>query len=109
MEPSFQTMNRFENQIAIVTGGTSGLGLAITRRLQSEGALVFTFDLASRTVETITDDVTNESQLKAAIEQIITQRGRIDILVNCAGVTGKTNIKSHEVTLDDFEFVMRTN
>lgn len=99
-------MKRFENQTAIVTGGNSGLGLAITRRLENEGAFVAVFD----TVNTpFALDVTNESAVKAAVDKVLSLRGRIDVLVNCAGVTGKTNIKSHEVDLADFDFVMRTN
>ena len=112
-------MNRFENQTAIVTGGTSGLGLAIARRLIAEGAYVVVWDMNSKACAELAKefdargscwpvDVTNESQVKAAVDQV-TELTKIDILVNCAGVTGKTNIKSHEVTLDDFEFVLRVN
>ena len=113
-------MNRFENQTAIVTGGTSGLGLAIARRLAAEGAYVAIFDMNPQSCEEVDKefrgrgscwvvDVTNEAQVKAAIGNVAAQRGKIHALVNSAGVTGKTNIKSHEVTLPDFEFVMRVN
>jgi len=113
-------MNRFANQTAIVTGGTSGLGLAITRRLQAEGAFVAVFDFDSKAFSQLADefgeggtclkvDVTNESEVRTAMERVLAERGRIDILVNSAGVTGKTNIKSHEVEFGDFDFVMRTN
>lgn len=113
-------MNRFENQTAIVTGGTSGLGLAIARRLISEGAFVVVWDMNAKACDELAKvlgsrgrcdvfDVTNEAQVRAAIGLVAANRGKIDILVNCAGITGKTNIKSHEVTLDDFEFVLRVN
>ena len=112
-------MNRFENQTAIVTGGTSGLGLAISRRLISEGAYVVVWDMNSKACAELARefgargscwpvDVTNEAQIKDAVANVA-ELTKIDILVNCAGVTGKTNIKSHEVTLDDFEFVLRVN
>jgi 3-oxoacyl-[acyl-carrier protein] reductase len=54
-------------------------------------------------------DVTNEGQVKSVADQIAEQFGRIDILVNSAGVTGKTNIKTHEVELNDFRFVFEVN
>ena len=113
-------MNRFENQTAIVTGGTSGLGLAITHRLVSEGAFVVVWDTNAKACAELAEelgargscnvvDVTNEAQVKAAVGLVSSERGKIDVLVNCAGVTGKTNIKSHEVTRDDFDLVMRVN
>jgi NAD(P)-dependent dehydrogenase (short-subunit alcohol dehydrogenase family) len=112
--------HRFADQTAIVTGGTSGLGLAITRRLQAEGAFVVAFDLnpkafAQLMVEfgacgtCLEVDVTDEAKVRAAVERVVTDRNRIEILVNSAGVTGKTNIKSHEVDFNDFDFVVRTN
>lgn len=112
--------NRFEYQIAVVTGGSSGLGMAIAQRLHDEGAFVVVFDFNPQAFPAVAArlgtrgsclevDVTSEARVGAAVERVLAERGRIDILVNCAGVTGKTNIKSHEVELSDFDFVMRTN
>src|SRR5687768_3134131 len=103
-------MNRFENQTAIVTGGTSGLGLAIARRLISEGGFVVVWDTNAKACELVGSelgkggscdvvDVTNEAQVQAGVGRAFAKRGKIDVLVNCAGITGKTNIKSHEVAL----------
>jgi 3-oxoacyl-[acyl-carrier protein] reductase len=113
-------MNRFEYQIAVVTGGTSGLGLSIALRLHAEGAFVVVLDFNQNAFPAVAAklgsrgmclevDVTSEVRVQAAMERILGERGRIDVLVNCAGVTGKTNIKSHEVELSDFDFVIRTN
>ena len=110
----------FPEQTAIVTGGASGLGLAITRRLQSAGVFVAVLDFETKTFGAraaefgaqgacVKVDVTDEASVKAAVAEVLKSRGRIDILVNSAGVTGKTNLKSHEVTLEDFEFVHRVN
>src|SRR5687768_17923730 len=109
-------IQRFSNQTAIITGGTSGLGLSIAKRLLDEGASVFVFDCRAAEFAEFRDraaclqvNVTNESEVQVAVQRVHTGHNRIDVLVNCAGVTGKTNLKSHEVDLADFDFVIRTN
>jgi 3-oxoacyl-[acyl-carrier protein] reductase len=111
--------NRFTGQGAVVTGGASGLGLAIARRLQAEGARVALFDrdaagLAAAAAElgpghrAVAVDVTSEPEVAAALAGLA-DWGSVDLLVNCAGITGRTNLKAHEVPLDDFERVLRIN
>jgi NAD(P)-dependent dehydrogenase (short-subunit alcohol dehydrogenase family) len=111
---------RFDNQVAIITGGADGLGFALAKRLAGEGAFVVVFDFVEEKLQcaqaalgsggaSMKVDVTDPAAVRAAVEQLITQKGRVDILVNCAGVTGRTGIKSHEVTLDDFDRVMNVN
>lgn len=113
-------MNRFAGQTAVVTGGASGLGLAIVRRLVAEGAFVAVLEVQPsvdaalrREIETngmlLNADVAEEAQAAEAIDHVATARGRIDILVNSAGVTGKTGIKPHEVEAADFDRVFRIN
>jgi 3-oxoacyl-[acyl-carrier protein] reductase len=110
---------RFAGQGAVITGGASGLGLAIARRLVAEGARVALFDLeaaklAAAAVEfgpahrTARVDVTSEPEVAAAFAALA-EWGSVDLLVNCAGITGRTNLKAHEVPLDDFERVVRIN
>ena len=110
----------FQGQTAIVTGGASGLGLAITRRLQAAGVFVTVFDFDAKKFSELNAefgakgtclkvDVTDEASVSAAVAQVRGRRPRIDILANCAGITGKTNLKSHEVSLEDFELVFRIN
>lgn len=105
-------MNTFKDQVAIVTGAASGLGLAIATKLQGEGAQVVALDLNEATVPgavSFAIDLTKEDQVANVVNQIGERFGRIDILVNSAGVTGATNIKSHEVDTQNLRFVFDVN
>jgi len=112
--------NGLSGQLAIVTGAASGLGMAIAKRLHSEGARVVMLDVNEVAVQSAEKavgdnaaacavDVTDESQVSSVIERIGKDFGRIDILVNSAGITGKTNVKSHEVDPADVRHVFNVN
>ncbi|MFN0088606.1 MAG: SDR family NAD(P)-dependent oxidoreductase [Blastocatellia bacterium] len=112
--------NQFEGQVAVITGGGSGLGLAIATRLAAEGARVAMIDLREEPLQAAVQtvgangaifpcDVTNEAQVAEVMGRIAERMGRIDILVNSAGVTGRTNVRTHEVEFDDFKFVFDVN
>ena len=112
--------NTFDDQVAVITGAASGLGLAIARRLMMEGARVALFDLGAERLQSVARelggsavacecDVTNDVQVRDQIDRIADQFGRLDILINSAGITGRTNIKSHEVDPQDFKFVFEVN
>ncbi len=106
----------FNDQVAIVTGGSSGLGLSISKALLESGAQVVVLDLKNHpdlekhsAAHFIIADVTNEEKLKEAVNSIWNQFGRIDILVNSAGITDKTNFKSHETSTEDLRRVFEIN
>jgi 3-oxoacyl-[acyl-carrier protein] reductase len=106
--------------VAIITGGADGLGFAIAERLVRKGALVALFDFNEEALQKAQRelgeptfvakvDVADRTAVGLAVEAVVEAFGRIDILINCAGITGRTNIKSHEVDLEDFNRVMRVN
>lgn len=110
----------WNEQTALITGGADGLGLALAKELASRGVSVSIFDINDQKLNhakkivgdacsAFAVDVTNSEQVCDAVSAIIKERGRIDILVNSAGIVGKTNIKSHEVDLADFDRVMNIN
>ena len=110
----------FENSVAIITGAASGLGLAIAKKLSQLKVRLVLFDsnkasllkIKSEFQEEInlyTVDVTSEDEVKKAIDEVANQFGSVDILINGAGITGKTNIKSHEVEYADLKSVFDVN
>lgn len=111
----------FTDQVAIITGAASGLGAQIALKFSSMGMKnLALFDKDSGGLDNIRNllstgstayviDITNENEVESIIGQVARDYGRIDILINCAGITGRTNILSHEVSLDDFRRVLDVN
>ena len=106
-------------QTAMVTGGATGIGEAISKRLADAGATVVVADLNKEGAEKaaaslpnnsfgVEVDVSSSSSVKAAVDAVLAKTGRIHILVNNAGVAGKA-APIQDQTDEDFERVMQIN
>ena len=83
--------HRFAGRVALVTGGSSGIGAATARRLLDEGARVASLDLGADAPEgmlALKADVADSAQVDAAVARATEELGPLDILVCSAGVPG---------------------
>jgi NAD(P)-dependent dehydrogenase (short-subunit alcohol dehydrogenase family) len=93
---------------AVVTGGGSGIGLAVAERLRKDGYQVATVDLKpSETQLAFTADVTNRAQIDAALSGIREQLGPITVLVNAAGLDGFKRF--HHIEFADWQRLIDVN
>ncbi|NBB19859.1 SDR family oxidoreductase [Runella sp. CRIBMP] len=113
-------MNEFSGQVALVTGAASGIGLVVAHKLLDEGAQVALLDFNEKGLQqefesygdrvlVIGIDITDEARVQEVIGQALAHFGKIDILVNCVGITGITNLKSHEVSSENLHKVFEVN
>ncbi len=121
-------MKRFEGQTALITGGARGLGFGIAQRLGAEGASLALLDVdaallgeAEKTLATenmtagVTAlmtrqaDVADRAAVENAVESVLERFGKIDVLVNTAGINGVTTNLTHEIVPGDFDRVMDVN
>lgn len=112
-------MPDLNNQIVLVTGANRGQGRAIAEHLASSGAIVCigarNYDDAEETADIIGKDhafavqldVTKESDWRSAVDKIINQFGRIDVLVNNAGVFKRKSFS--ETSLEDYQQLINVN
>jgi NAD(P)-dependent dehydrogenase (short-subunit alcohol dehydrogenase family) len=82
-------MNRLKDKVAVVTGGGSGIGLATAKLFEEEGARVTIFEINTSGTNFLPVDVTSASEVESAVKAVVDQHGRLDILVNVAGGSGR--------------------
>lgn len=96
-------MGRVEGKLALVTGAASGLGLASARRLAEEGATVILADVDEKGGRDAAGaipgarferlDVTSEAQWGSLVDRLVTEHGRLDVLLNGAGVVRLASVE----------------
>jgi NAD(P)-dependent dehydrogenase (short-subunit alcohol dehydrogenase family) len=115
------TAKSVRDKVAVVTGGASGIGEATARLFAAEGAVVHVFDLdragAERVVREIAGssgrafahelDVANEAQVARAFAEVVERSGRLDVLVNSAGIAHVGTLLSTDES--DFDRLYRVN
>src|SRR5947209_16081689 len=115
-------MNKLEGKIALITGGSRGIGAAIAKRLAAEGAnvaitytkgadaaasVVKEIERVGRKAIAIEADAADADAVKAAVEKTVTTFGRLDILVNNAGMAVPKRFE--ETTLEELDRLMDIN
>lgn len=110
-----------EGKISLVTGGAGGLGEAICRMLNREGSIVTVADVradkALALADTLTEsgtkacglslDICDENQVEKAIDEIVSEYGRLDILVNNAAIDKTVSVE--ELSIPEWDRIMATN
>ncbi|QOG06565.1 SDR family oxidoreductase [Aureimonas sp. OT7] len=115
-------MKRFENKVVLVTGGASGIGRACAERLAGEGAAIVIGDINTDAADRVAEAITRETGMdavafrfdaresadcQALVDQAVERFGRLDAVVNCAGVMDWH--RAHEYPDDAWDFVLKIN
>jgi NAD(P)-dependent dehydrogenase (short-subunit alcohol dehydrogenase family) len=110
-----------KDKICLITGAGRGLGESIARLFHQEGARLALSDVNPEGIEKVAEslepsgrgvlclraDVTSEGEVQIAVDKTVERFGRIDVLVNCAGIIKHSPIE--QMSLEAFESVMRVN
>ena len=106
-------MKRLENKVAIITGGAAGIGAATAQKFTEEGAKVIIWDLDETKGTTLAQQLNatfakvntaNYAEIEAAAKAVNDQYGRIDILINNAGITRDSSLK--KMTIEQWQQVI---
>jgi NAD(P)-dependent dehydrogenase (short-subunit alcohol dehydrogenase family) len=111
-------MSRLEDKVAVISGGTSGIGLAIAQRFVKEGAHVFIFGrrrdaldeavrLIGARVTAIQADASKLEDLDRVAEAVRKTKGKVDVVASNAGVTEQVPLR--EITPDHYDRVFALN
>jgi NAD(P)-dependent dehydrogenase (short-subunit alcohol dehydrogenase family) len=115
-------MNRVKDKVVIVTGGAAGIGKATCVLLAKEGAKVAVTDILNAEGKTLVEDIKNkggkaaywhldvsqETQVEKVFTEVLQKWGKIDVLVNNAGISG-VNKPTHEITEKEWNSLMAVN
>jgi len=122
--PVNTSAGQFNGSVAVITGGAGGVGVAVGKELGLRGAQVCLVDIDRAQLEAAanglaqggvagvrchTCDVTSEASVTECFTAILRDMKFVTILVQAAGITGKTNMKTHEVEYADLQRVFRIN
>ena len=120
MDPAFADLFSLDGKVAVVTGASSGIGVALARGLARAGANVVVTarrqEMIEQTAEMVrgygvkasawTADLTDEAQFEALIERVAAEYGRLDIMVNNAGFTDRTALRHDQNTMKRFRSIV---
>ena len=112
---------RLAGKVSIITGGAQGIGLATALKFSREGATVVVCDIRQAAVDAavaqcqevgakalgMVVDVTQREMVDAMVQQVLSQMGRIDVLVNNAGITQDARLQ--KMTIEQFDRVIDVN
>jgi NAD(P)-dependent dehydrogenase (short-subunit alcohol dehydrogenase family) len=98
---------RLDGEVAVVTGGAAGLGLAVVDAFRAVGARVVVFDPAASGDDGYKVDVADEAQVKHAFDDVMKRHRRVDVLFNNAGIAIRKS--TPELTLDEWNRVVGVN
>ncbi|HEY5858358.1 MAG TPA: SDR family oxidoreductase [Aldersonia sp.] len=112
-------MNQFEGSVALITGGARGIGAATARTVAARGARVVVADLPGSGGDQVAAeiggefaalDVTDERGWAEVVAGVVDRHGRLDVLVNAAGIVGDVvNGALDQISLDDWRKVIAVN